>query len=184
VVSDPFVSVPQPVKPGEQIGISIRVDSVAGVELGYEWIVPEGQGRLLEGQGTNAITYQAPVELGTYGIRVRVTTADSIIERSTFINVQGTALASEPPRPGRPPEKEVVPFGTVREIGGAEMVHVPEGSFEMGSESVYANEKPVHTVFLDAFWIDRYEVTNAQYVQFLNAIGGHLVQLGVNPSAV
>ena len=34
----------------------------------------------------------------------------------------------------------------------------------------------MHTVTLDAFWIDRYEVTNAQYAQFLNEVGGHLDQ--------
>ena len=56
------------------------------------------------------------------------------------------------------------------------MVYVPAGAFEMGSESGDDDEKPVHTVTLDAFWIDRYEVTNAQYVQFLNEVGGHLDQ--------
>jgi formylglycine-generating enzyme len=33
------------------------------------------------------------------------------------------------------------------------------------------NEIPQHTVTLDAFWIDKYEVTNAQYAAFLNAEG-------------
>jgi formylglycine-generating enzyme required for sulfatase activity/predicted Ser/Thr protein kinase len=44
------------------------------------------------------------------------------------------------------------------------MVYVPAGEFEMGStEAGSADERPVHTVALDAFWIDRTEVTNAQY---------------------
>jgi formylglycine-generating enzyme required for sulfatase activity len=51
------------------------------------------------------------------------------------------------------------------------MVLVPAGGFLMGSSG--SDEKPQHTVYLDAFWIDRTEVTNAQYVQFLNAVGGH-----------
>jgi formylglycine-generating enzyme required for sulfatase activity/tRNA A-37 threonylcarbamoyl transferase component Bud32 len=46
---------------------------------------------------------------------------------------------------------------------GATMVLVPAGPFEMGSESGYDDEKPVHEVTLDAFYIDQYEVTNAQY---------------------
>ena len=44
-----------------------------------------------------------------------------------------------------------------------EQVYVPAGSFMMGSEDGMANEQPVHEVTLDAFWIDRTEVTNAQY---------------------
>jgi formylglycine-generating enzyme required for sulfatase activity len=43
------------------------------------------------------------------------------------------------------------------------MVYVPGGTFEMGSTEGNDNEQPVHSVTLDSFWIDKYEVTNAQY---------------------
>jgi serine/threonine-protein kinase len=43
------------------------------------------------------------------------------------------------------------------------MLYVPEGEFEMGSDDGDYDEQPVHTVVLDGFWIDRTEVTNAQY---------------------
>ena len=46
---------------------------------------------------------------------------------------------------------------------GVPMVLVPPGDFTMGSERGNANEKPVHKVTLDAFFIDKYEVTNIQY---------------------
>ena len=51
------------------------------------------------------------------------------------------------------------------------MVLIPAGSFEMGSEDVEAdpNEQPVHTVHLDAFYMDKYEVTNAQFKAFVDA---------------
>jgi len=39
----------------------------------------------------------------------------------------------------------------------------------MGSDSGDPNEKPVHTVTLDAFWIDRTEVTNAMYALCVEA---------------
>jgi len=58
-----------------------------------------------------------------------------------------------------------------RDIDRMEMVYVPEGAFLMGSNSGADDEKPEHIVFLDAFWIDRYEVTNAQFAAFLNAQG-------------
>jgi formylglycine-generating enzyme required for sulfatase activity len=51
------------------------------------------------------------------------------------------------------------------------MVCVPGGSFQMGSEEGHDDEQPVHTVTLDAFWLDQTEVTNAQYQQCVAA--GH-----------
>ena len=38
-----------------------------------------------------------------------------------------------------------------------------------GYKDSHDNEKPVHTVYLDAFYIDRYEVTNAHYKEFVDA---------------
>ena len=46
---------------------------------------------------------------------------------------------------------------------GAEIVYAPAGEFRMGSSDGLDHEKPVHTVALDGFWLDRTEVTNAQY---------------------
>ena len=54
---------------------------------------------------------------------------------------------------------------------GMEMVYVPAGEFVMGSEDGEDDEKPMHTIYLDAFWIDKFEVTNGQYADFLNEMG-------------
>jgi formylglycine-generating enzyme required for sulfatase activity len=51
------------------------------------------------------------------------------------------------------------------------LVYVPGGKFEMGSTDGDPDEQPVHTVALDGFWVDQTEVTNAQFVAFLNARG-------------
>ncbi|MEW5872094.1 MAG: SUMF1/EgtB/PvdO family nonheme iron enzyme [Chloroflexota bacterium] len=62
-----------------------------------------------------------------------------------------------------------VPAGTIRvsPADGMEMVHVPAGVFWMGSAEadLMANddEKPRRAIYLDAFWIDRTEVTNGMY---------------------
>lgn len=55
-----------------------------------------------------------------------------------------------------------------------EMVRVPEGWFLMGSNKkedryAYLPETPQHRVFLDAFEIDRYEVTTVQFLKFVLA---------------
>jgi formylglycine-generating enzyme required for sulfatase activity len=46
---------------------------------------------------------------------------------------------------------------------GISMVLVPAGKFTMGSENGDSNEKPVHEVYLDTYYFDKYEVTNAHY---------------------
>ena len=49
------------------------------------------------------------------------------------------------------------------------MVLIPAGEFKMGSDTGAPNERPVHTVYLDAFYMDTHEVTNAQYKLFVDA---------------
>lgn len=50
-----------------------------------------------------------------------------------------------------------------------EMVSIPAGSYVMGDDLGWQNEKPAHEVYIDAFEIGKYEVTNEQYVAYLNA---------------
>ena len=56
-----------------------------------------------------------------------------------------------------------------READGMVMVYVPEGEFSMGSTDGETDEKPVHPVYLDAYWIDKTEVTNAMYARCVSA---------------
>ena len=49
------------------------------------------------------------------------------------------------------------------------MVYVPEGEFLMGSEDGDNDETPEHTVYLDAYWVYKHEVTNPQYRQCIEA---------------
>jgi sulfatase modifying factor 1 len=52
------------------------------------------------------------------------------------------------------------------------MVWVPGGKFWIGTEDkVFNDAQPVHEVALDGFWIDRTEVTNAQFARFVQATG-------------
>jgi formylglycine-generating enzyme required for sulfatase activity/WD40 repeat protein len=57
----------------------------------------------------------------------------------------------------------------VRETDGMTMVYVPEGEFTMGTTEMDPLDNPAHTIYLDAFWIDRTEVTNAQYAKCVTA---------------
>ena len=53
------------------------------------------------------------------------------------------------------------------------MVRVPKGEFTMGTNDPQANsnQRPAHKVYLDAFYIDKHEVTNAQFEEFIFAGG-------------
>jgi formylglycine-generating enzyme required for sulfatase activity len=51
------------------------------------------------------------------------------------------------------------------------MVLIPAGTFQMGSDKGDVDELPIHTVYLDAFYIDEHEVTNEQYKKFVRATG-------------
>ena len=58
------------------------------------------------------------------------------------------------------------------------MVNVPQGKFVMGSAEGEPDEAPVHEVYLDTFWMDLTEVTNAMYAlcveaRFLHATHGN-----------
>ena len=70
------------------------------------------------------------------------------------------AVSPSPPPP--PPPPPPLPDG---------MVLIPAGEFEMGSDAADADadEQPVHTVYVDAFYMDKYEVTVGQYKAFVQA---------------
>ncbi len=55
------------------------------------------------------------------------------------------------------------------EVG--EMALIPAGSFRMGDDEGSIDERPGHTVYVDAFYMDVCEVTNAHYKAFCDATG-------------
>lgn len=86
----------------------------------------------------------------------------------SLINYQNKLgiLTSPPPPPTLFPTIMPTPRlgkNDIWNIDGMEMVYVPAGEFIMGSKDGDIDEKPVHVVYLDAYWIDKYEVTNEQY---------------------
>ena len=71
-------------------------------------------------------------------------------------------------------------------IDTAPMVIVPEGEFPMGVPKAArdggVDERPNHDVFLDTFYIDKYEVTNGRYLQFITDTGHRTPQHPRDPS--
>jgi len=60
---------------------------------------------------------------------------------------------------------------TVSNALGRDMVRIPAGTFRMGSDTHYPEEAPAHDVAVGAFWIDRFQVTNREFADFVDATG-------------
>ncbi len=71
---------------------------------------------------------------------------------------------------GKTPEPSAPPAYDISR-DDAEMVFIPEGPFIMGTddEDSLTASRPAHEVTLKGFWIDRYEVSNAQYAKCVKA---------------
>ncbi len=82
-------------------------------------------------------------------------------------------LPTEAPMPMTPRSAPEAGSIQISPVDGMRLVYVPEGEFNMGAGAsdpdASPNELPAHTVLLDAFWLDRTEVTNGMYRQCVNA---------------
>ena len=66
-------------------------------------------------------------------------------------------------------EAEAEPEIEVEEPAESDMITIPAGEFGMGSDQ--GDESPAHTVLVEAFEIDKFEVTNAEFDQFVKETG-------------
>jgi len=122
--------------------------------------------------------------VGSYEISIRVKRAPLATAAAPTPSLPATTEAA-PAAPSPAPDAEELAPGTTRarKTDGTVMIYVPGGEFLMGSTGAqvedafkgcqtfyqdcqrdwFAPEAPQHTVSLDAFWIDRTEVTNARF---------------------
>jgi formylglycine-generating enzyme required for sulfatase activity len=101
------------------------------------------------------------------------TCADEIPDLITEKDVEDmlSQVATELPMTDRAATN--LPKEIISEIDGATMHLIPAGEFEMGDHFNEGadNELPVHTVYVDAFYMDVHEITDAMYRKFLDATG-------------
>ncbi|MDE0482630.1 MAG: SUMF1/EgtB/PvdO family nonheme iron enzyme [Candidatus Poribacteria bacterium] len=71
------------------------------------------------------------------------------------------------PKPSSVDSAQVVPTPNA----SGDMMLIPAGEFQMGSNNGKADnsERPLHNVYVDAFYMDKHLVTNAQYMEFVTA---------------
>ena len=96
----------------------------------------------------------------------------SILAISLSVSIFLTTVlnSDEKSEPQTEPQQKGIPK-RVTGKDGTPMVLIPAGEFQMGSNTGREDQKPVHIVYVDAFYMDTYEVTNAQYQKFVEATG-------------
>ena len=144
------VVVPEEVKAGETVQLEVIAHDADGDALTYNWDVSAGT---VDAAGV----WTVPAEPTSAIVFVHVSDGVNSAVASSKISVE----IVPPPKPPEPP-KPVAPEG---------MVSIPAGEFQMGSNDPEAenDEQPVHTVYVDAFFMDEHEVTNLEYKKFVLA---------------
>ncbi|MBI9043582.1 MAG: formylglycine-generating enzyme family protein [Anaerolineaceae bacterium] len=119
-------------------------------------------GKGLEGEGLLA------------GLASPTVTMTSTPEDTPIVPLTRTPEKSATPTDTPTPTKTATPefrigLTEVSSKDGMILLAVPAGEFEMGSNGGGSDEKPIHTVYLDAYWMDQTEVTNAMYEKCVEA---------------
>lgn len=183
------IGVKATVKGGGEAGISevTRLKLEAQVELAYQKAYDAANSRLdsiemTASTGTHVI-YTIIWEKQVFSSMVQYSVDDQVYEvpyiyelRVPKIDNSGqvTCPDSSSGNLNTPTSQPLILETTVpknREAKGVKMAFIPAGEFQMGSEDGDNDEKPAHMVYLDAFYIDVYEVTNASYSECVQAGG-------------
>jgi formylglycine-generating enzyme required for sulfatase activity len=146
-------------KPG-----TIKLTDANGKTYGpWQAVGSNGQGGVLNANWNTTPNIVLPA--GTYTV---IDSEPSTWAQNSQSNGQGFVVVMGYPSGS----SNVVPFNGDKVItgkDGSEMVLIPAGEFMMGSNDGKSDQKPIHAVYLDAYYIDIYEVTNAMYKQFMDA---------------
>ena len=106
--------------------------------------------------------FYLPSVTGTTPLPINTPTLTATSTTLSSVNTPTMALL--------PPSTLHPSFIEITDSKGVPMVLIPTGKFIMGSDED-ENAKPVHTVYLDTFYMDKYEVTNALYESCVSAYG-------------
>ena len=155
---------------GDLLGGQITVNANQSSDTHYEisevkWEWGDGQQTKFSKELTASHTYE---RVGAYTITLTVQNSalsPTMVETEKVISVTA--------------ESEIV-----SQQDGTTMLLIPTGTFEMGDSfgEGLPHELPVHTVSVNAFYMDANEVTNATYKQFLDATGHKAPDFWTDPA--
>jgi formylglycine-generating enzyme required for sulfatase activity len=97
---------------------------------------------------------------------LRITIPPIVVNELTKVKVvRPVVVTTAAPKPVKP----FTPTATFTALPKVPMALIPAGEFKMGSNDGAPDEKPVHLVYLNAFYIDKYEVSNFNYKACVDA---------------
>lgn len=97
--------------------------------------------------------------------------ASIVIASALTINGASPTTAQEPPTYwSLPSAKLTAASAPLSHIASSRMISIPAGRYQIGRDDGVRSQRPRHEVALTSFQIDRTEVTNAQFAEFLNAL--------------
>ncbi|MBI1924628.1 SUMF1/EgtB/PvdO family nonheme iron enzyme [Candidatus Poribacteria bacterium] len=162
-------------RPVNLVGVASDNRGVTALEINRQRVSTTAT----EYSGKPALRFEYLIDMKAEGpgerFKIEIYAADAA-GNSAVLTLTLEPLPTTPVQPAPvPPRVEETPpsstSATITGVDGAKMVLIPAGTFQMGSVDGGSGEKPVHAVTLDAFYIDKYEVTNAQYKKFMDATG-------------
>jgi formylglycine-generating enzyme required for sulfatase activity len=108
---------------------------------------------------------QRPAELATTYAELAAAAREILARAKRFLTVEaGAQRPAELATTFQPGQIQVDPRT------GIAFIHIPAGEFDLGSETGYSDEKPVHRVRISKpFLLGKYQVTNQEYQRFLEA---------------
>ena len=100
---------------------------------------------------------KAPARLAIWGTEMKKywVMGAAFTVMATAMAAFGVVNPSSPPKACRVPDRSEV--------------RIAGGTFQMGSTEFYEEEGPVHSETVGPFWIDRFDVTNAEFAKFVAA---------------
>lgn len=120
-----------------------------------------------------SVATQTPIVPGTPTLFVKPATETLVTPTSTPQPTETLIFILQPTETLMPTSAYKVGDTEISPKDGMILLYVPAGKFLMGSTDTDAlaesNEKPQHTVTLDAYWIDQTDVTNAMYTKCVSA---------------
>ena len=123
-------------------------------------------GGVVEATATTAATHTAEATATTQP----AATVEVVVATKT---AEPVASATQPPPPANSPTPIPLPVAGATRVAADPSsdentsIYVPAGSFRMGSEDGNNDERPIHEVALDDFWLDQTEVSNARFAAFV-----------------